>query len=53
MLATGNDDYQNVADSSYIGKAALDPSTDWTTILDGSNDDAQVRGSSGVPEIPS
>ncbi|OJA16786.1 hypothetical protein AZE42_03303 [Rhizopogon vesiculosus] len=40
MLATGND-YHNVADSSYIGKAALDPYTDWTEFLDGSNDDAQ------------
>ncbi|KAJ8597481.1 glycoside hydrolase family 76 protein [Rhizopogon salebrosus TDB-379] len=41
MLATGNDDYHNVADSSYIGKAALDPNTDWTKFLGGSNDDAQ------------
>jgi len=44
MLATGSDDYRNVADSSYIGNAALDPNTDWAQVLDGSNDDAQVRG---------
>jgi hypothetical protein len=28
MLATGSDDYKNVADTSYIGKAALEPNTD-------------------------
>ncbi|KAG0704538.1 hypothetical protein DFH29DRAFT_374721 [Suillus ampliporus] len=41
MLATGRDDYCNVADTSYIGKAALDTNTDWTKFLGGSNDDAQ------------
>ncbi|KAG1751508.1 glycoside hydrolase family 76 protein, partial [Suillus paluster] len=41
MLSTGGDDYQNVADTSYIGKAALDSNTNWANILGGSNDDAQ------------
>ncbi|KAG2126318.1 glycoside hydrolase family 76 protein [Suillus clintonianus] len=41
MLATGFNDYENVADTSYIGKAALDPDTDWAKFLYGSNDDAQ------------
>ncbi|KAG2132645.1 glycoside hydrolase family 76 protein [Suillus cothurnatus] len=41
MLATGSDDYKNVADTSYIGKAALEPNTDWAKFLGGSNDDAQ------------
>ncbi|KAG1870199.1 glycoside hydrolase family 76 protein, partial [Suillus subalutaceus] len=41
MLATGSDDYENIADTSYIGKAALEPNTNWTNFLGGSNDDAQ------------
>lgn len=41
MLATGSDDYENIADTSYIGQAALEPNTDWTKFLGGSNDDAQ------------
>ncbi|EIW77929.1 glycoside hydrolase family 76 protein [Coniophora puteana RWD-64-598 SS2] len=41
MLATGNDDYGTVADNSWVGKAALDSSTDWNSFLGGSNDDAQ------------
>jgi hypothetical protein len=43
MLASGSDDYENAADTSYIAKAALDPNTDWAKFLGGSNDDAQVR----------
>lgn len=42
MLATDNDDFGTVADNSYLGKAALDSSTDWNSILGGSYDDAQV-----------
>ncbi|KAG1752919.1 glycoside hydrolase family 76 protein [Suillus lakei] len=41
MLATGSDDYGDVADTSFIGKAALEPNTDWANFLYGSNDDAQ------------
>ncbi|KAH7923716.1 glycoside hydrolase family 76 protein [Leucogyrophana mollusca] len=41
MLATGNNDYGTVADGSYIGKAALNPNTDWASFLGGSNDDSQ------------
>ncbi|KAH7914139.1 glycoside hydrolase family 76 protein [Hygrophoropsis aurantiaca] len=41
MLAAGNDDYSTVADNSYIGKAALNSNTDWSSFLGGSNDDAQ------------
>ncbi|KAH7888838.1 glycoside hydrolase family 76 protein [Phlebopus sp. FC_14] len=41
MLATGNNDYGSVADASYLGRAALNPGTDWNTFLGGSNDDAQ------------
>ncbi|KAG2043410.1 glycoside hydrolase family 76 protein [Suillus americanus] len=41
MLATGSDDYRGIADTSYIGQAALEPDTDWTKFLGGSNDDAQ------------
>jgi hypothetical protein len=43
MLASGSDDYENAADTSYIAKAALEPNTDWAKFLGGSNDDAQVR----------
>lgn len=28
MLASGSDDYENAADTSYIAKAALKPNTD-------------------------
>lgn len=41
MLASGSDDYENAADTSYIAKAALEPNTDWAKFLGGSNDDAQ------------
>ncbi|KAF8893379.1 glycoside hydrolase family 76 protein [Infundibulicybe gibba] len=40
MLATGTDDFSTVADTSFIGKAALNSATDWQAILNGSNDDA-------------
>lgn len=43
MLATGTDDFSAVADESYLGRAALNPATDWNSFLGGSNDDAQVR----------
>ena len=42
MLATGKDDFGTVADNSYLGKAALNRGTDWTSFIDGSYDDAQV-----------
>lgn len=41
MLATGNDNYGAVADSSYIGKAALNSGTNWNSFIGGSFDDAQ------------
>ncbi|KAG1766937.1 glycoside hydrolase family 76 protein [Suillus occidentalis] len=41
MLASGSDDYEDAADTSYIAKAALEPNTDWAKFLGGSNDDAQ------------
>ncbi|KAG8213667.1 glycoside hydrolase family 76 protein [Butyriboletus roseoflavus] len=41
MLATGNDTYADIADNSYIGKAGLDPLTNWDSFFGGSYDDAQ------------
>ncbi|EPQ57053.1 Six-hairpin glycosidase [Gloeophyllum trabeum ATCC 11539] len=41
MLADGSDDFGDVADQSYIGKAALNSGTNWNDLLNGSNDDAQ------------
>ncbi|CAA7263178.1 unnamed protein product [Cyclocybe aegerita] len=40
MLATGADEFSTVADTSFIGRAALDANTNWQNILAGSNDDA-------------
>lgn len=40
MLATGTDEFSTVADSSYIGQCALNPNTNWASVLGGSNDDA-------------
>ncbi|KAF5348748.1 hypothetical protein D9758_006833 [Tetrapyrgos nigripes] len=40
MLATGTDDFASVADNSFIGRSALNPNTNWNSILAGSNDDA-------------
>jgi hypothetical protein len=40
MLATGTDQWSTLADSSFIGKSALNPSTNWASLLGGSNDDA-------------
>jgi hypothetical protein len=42
MLATGNDDFGDVADNSYLGKGASNSDTDWNTFIAGSYDDAQV-----------
>lgn len=42
MLATGSDTYADNADDSYIGRAVLDPLTDWDSFFGGSYDDAQV-----------
>lgn len=42
MLATGTDQFSTVADSSYIGKSALNPDTNWQNVLGGANDDALV-----------
>jgi hypothetical protein len=42
MLATGTDQWSTLADSSFIGKSALNPSTNWASLLGGSNDDAGV-----------
>ncbi|PPQ69901.1 hypothetical protein CVT26_014164 [Gymnopilus dilepis] len=41
MLATGTDDFSTVADNSYIGRMANNPSTNWNSVINGSNDDAQ------------
>ncbi|KAF8161061.1 glycoside hydrolase family 76 protein [Crassisporium funariophilum] len=40
MLATGTNEFSSVADTSFIGKAALASNTNWQNILGGSNDDA-------------
>ncbi|KAF9268674.1 Six-hairpin glycosidase [Marasmius fiardii PR-910] len=40
MLATGTDDFSSVADNSFIGRNANNPSTNWNSVLGGSNDDA-------------
>jgi len=40
MLATGTDDFSTVADTSFIGRSALNSNTNWQSILGGSNDDA-------------
>ncbi|KAG6812607.1 hypothetical protein H0H92_001958 [Tricholoma furcatifolium] len=40
MLATGTDDFGSVADESYIGQNALNSDTDWSTVINGANDDA-------------
>jgi len=40
MLATGTDQWSTLADSAFIGKSALNPSTNWASLLGGSNDDA-------------
>lgn len=42
MLATGTDQWSTLADSSFIGKSALNPSTNWASLLGGSNDDSGV-----------
>ncbi|KAH0827484.1 glycoside hydrolase family 76 protein [Lanmaoa asiatica] len=41
MLATGADTYRDIAENSYIGQAALNPHTNWTSFFYGSYDDAQ------------
>ncbi|KAF5386228.1 hypothetical protein D9615_002518 [Tricholomella constricta] len=40
MLATGTDDFSTVADTSFIGRSAVNSNTNWQSILGGSNDDA-------------
>ncbi|KAF8200850.1 glycoside hydrolase family 76 protein [Pholiota molesta] len=40
MLATGTDQYGAVANASYLGKAALNPNTNWQSFIGGANDDA-------------
>ncbi|KAG6862254.1 hypothetical protein C0995_002185 [Termitomyces sp. Mi166 len=40
MLATGTDQFSTVADTSYIGRSALNSNTNWQSVLAGSNDDA-------------
>lgn len=42
MLATGNDDFSSLSTGAYLAKAALDSSTDWSSFIAGSWDDAQV-----------
>lgn len=42
MLATGTDQFSIVADTSFIGRSALNNNTNWQSILAGSNDDAGV-----------
>ncbi|KAL0956602.1 hypothetical protein HGRIS_002739 [Hohenbuehelia grisea] len=41
MLAAGSNDFSTVADNSFLGRAALNPNTNWESFLGGSNDDAQ------------
>jgi len=40
MLATGNDEFSTIGETSFIGRAALNSGTNWQNILGGSNDDA-------------
>ena len=49
MLAANSSTYSTIADNSYIGRAALNPFTDWEDFFQGSYDDAQVLASSGHP----
>ena len=42
MLVTNTSTYGTIADNSYIGRAALNPLTDWDLFFEGSYDDAQV-----------
>ena len=54
MLGAGTTTWASVGDTSLIGKAAQNPSTNWASIIAGSNDDAQVREralSMGVPPM--
>lgn len=46
MLATSSDTYGTIADNSYIGKAALNHTTNWDDFFGGSYDDAQVFATS-------
>lgn len=49
MLATGTDEFSSLADNSYLGRTAnLQADTGislWSSLLDGSYDDASVSGS--------
>ena len=42
MLGANSNQFSTIAQTSYIGMAALNGSTDWTTFIGGSYDDAQV-----------
>jgi hypothetical protein len=48
MLATGTDQYGAVANASYLGKAALNPNTNWQSFIGGANDDAGVNSMLGL-----
>jgi hypothetical protein len=43
MLLTKRTDFDGVADNSYIGRHALNTSTDWQAFTGGFIDDAGVR----------
>lgn len=43
MLHTGRHDFDGVADNSYIGRHALNTSSDWQAFTGGYIDDAGVR----------
>ncbi|KIK67462.1 glycoside hydrolase family 76 protein [Collybiopsis luxurians FD-317 M1] len=40
MLGANVDTWSTVGDTSYIGRNALNPSTNWNSIINGANDDA-------------
>ena len=50
MLATGSNTYETIADNSYIGRAALNPLTNWNLFFGGSYDDAQVCATCRDPD---
>ncbi|KAF4567449.1 hydrolase 76 protein [Pleurotus pulmonarius] len=42
MLASGSNDFSSIADGTFLGRAALNPSTNWNNFIGGSFDDAQT-----------
>ncbi|KAJ8481984.1 hypothetical protein ONZ45_g15112 [Pleurotus djamor] len=42
MLGANTNDFSTVADNSFLGRAALNPSTNWVNFIGGSYDDAQT-----------